>query len=277
MINILITGSEGYTGSMILEQLNIVKSYFKMNFRDLDLIIYEIKELNRISIRKYASINFDFIFHCAVFAGRSYELNDQSVYDNNMDLFLNVNKLKFSKLIHFTSGADLDRRLDIHKCNPYEVINRNPIDAFGKVKNDICKIVIDKKLGLNIRIFNLYGHHSIIRNQFIDNILDNLKSDEPFHIQNDRYFDFFNISDLSPVIFKILKNELNEDYNLSYNKKIKISELTNYIFESFGNTKEIIINLKGKNYTGSNTYKIDELEFKDPFKSVNEFLKSQNI
>ena len=130
---------------------------------------------------------------------------------------------------------------------------------------------------MNIRIFNLYGHHSIIRNQFIDNILDNLKSDEPFHIQNDRYFDFFNISDLSPMIFKILKNELNEDYNLSYNKKIKISELTNYIFESFGNTKEIIINLKGKNYTGSNTYKIDELEFKDPFKSVNEFLKSQNI
>ena len=106
MINILITGCEGYTGSMILEQLNVVKSYFKMNFRDLDLIIYEIKGLNQISIRKYASINFDFIFHCAVFAGRSYELNDQSVYDNNMDLFSNVNKLKFSKLIHFTSGAD---------------------------------------------------------------------------------------------------------------------------------------------------------------------------
>ena len=84
MINILITGCEGYTGSMILEQLNVVKSYFKMNFRDLDVVIYEIKELNQISIRKYASINFDFIFHCAVFAGRSYELNDQSVYDNKI-------------------------------------------------------------------------------------------------------------------------------------------------------------------------------------------------
>lgn len=273
MINVLITGSKGYTGSMILEQLNVVKSYFKMNFRELDVIIYEIKELNQISIRKYASINFDFIFHCAVVAGRSYELNDQSVYDNNMALFSNVSKLKFHKLIHFTSGADLDRRLDIHKCNPYEVIDRKPIDAFGKVKNDICKIVIDKKLGLNIRIFNLYGHHSIIRNQFIDNILDNLESDEPFQIQNDRYFDFFSIRDLSPVIFKIFINELNEDYNLSYNKKIKISELAKYIFESFGNNKKIIINQQGKNYTGSNNYKIDEVEFKDPYKSVNEFLK----
>ena len=75
------------------------------------------------------------------------------------------------------------------------------------------------------------------------------------------------------MIFKILINELNEDYNLSYNKKIKISELAKYIFESFGNTKKIIINQQGKNYTGSNNYKIDEVEFKDPYKSVNEFLK----
>jgi len=277
MIRILITGSKGYTGSMILEQLKIVKSYFKMNYRDLDFLIFEIKELNKSSVINFSTIKFDFIFHCSVVGGRSYELNDQSVYDDNMNMFLMLKNLNYKKIVHFTSAADLDRRLEIDKCNPAEIFNRNPIDPFGKVKNEICRIVKDKKLGLNVRIFNLFGHPSINRNQFIDNLLDNCDFKDFFEIKNDRYFDFFNVNDLSIIIFKILTNELDEDYNLSYNIKIKISELAKYIFESAGLQKEIIIKKQGKNYTGSNFYKIDEIESKHPFLSFKELNKMTKL
>lgn len=46
------------------------------------------------------------------------------------------------------------------------------------------------------------------------------KSKKEIIIQNDRYFDFFYIEDLRPIIYDIITSKLEEDVNLCYQKNI---------------------------------------------------------
>jgi nucleoside-diphosphate-sugar epimerase len=215
-MKILITGCDGYVGSLVQSQLEIVSEFYSMNDYSIELEILGLERINDFNLKKLRGTHFDFIFHCAVSGGRSYESNNEDVYFDNLNVFLDLLTLSSSKIIHFSSAADLDRENDIDLANPLDVLIKAPKDYFGKAKNEISKIIIDKDLGVNLRVFNLFGSNIHSRYQIIDNLFKWSKTKKEIVIQNDRYFDFFFIEDLRPIIYDIITEKLAEDVNLRY-------------------------------------------------------------
>jgi nucleoside-diphosphate-sugar epimerase len=253
-MKILITGCEGYVGSLVRGQLEIVNEFYSMNDYSIELEIIGLEKINDFNLKKLRSTHFDFIFHCAVIGGRSYEQNNEEIYFDNLNVFLDLLTLSSSKIIHFSSAADLDRENDIDLADPSDVLIKTPKDYFGKAKNEISKIIIDKDLGINLRVFNLFGSHRYSRYQMIDNLFKWSKTKKEIIIQNDRYFDFFFIEDLRPIIYDIITEKLEEDINLCYQKKYLISEVAEHIQKLLNTDSKIFIQSKGKSYTGSNKY-----------------------
>lgn len=259
---ILVTGADGFVGNFICNILDDFERYYYMN----KIINLEIKKIYHLTenISEFINESYDYIFHCSVVGGRSYDSNTKDVFNENLKLFDIVSRLNFDKLVHFTSAADFCRSRPIDKFLPKEVMEINPTDYFGKSKNQISKIVLNKRLGFNIRVFNLYGNLNFNRFQFIDNAIKSAMSNKEIIINNDRYFDFFLIDDLRKVVSSIILGELNEDYNLSYKEKIKVSHIAQEIIKFTNSKSSIYIKDEGFSYTGLNEYYIEEIENANP-------------
>lgn len=277
-IKILLTGAEGYVGGLVYEQLEILRRYSFMNpYLAPDIYVKPLFFLDHQSIRLLTNEKFDFIFHCAVVGGRSFDDDDPSIFAKNTELFNLLKQLSFKKIIHFTSAADLGRQNDIVNELPESVINSTPLDYFGKSKKNICNEIIKNKLGLNLRIFNIYGRNEKKSQNFIDTVVEKLLLNEEININSDRLFDIFYIDNLRPVLIKIINNEMDFDYNLVYEKKYKISDFVHFIAKNLKSKSKINIINNGKTYTGKNVFTISELESIDPLDDLSIFLKSKKL
>lgn len=271
-IKILVTGVEGYVGGMVYQQLEILSRYNFMN-PDSSKNIY-VKPLYYLDYQSVKLIDeeFDFIFHCAVIGGRRFDKNEVDVYDNNLELFNLIKQIKSKKIIHFTSAADLDRRYEINHAIPDKVLDSLPNDNFGRAKNLISKEIIKNKIGLNLRIFNIYGRYIKNSNNFIDSIIDSCLLNNEINLLEDRFFDIFYIENLRTILLKIINNEILSDYNLVHQKKYKISELISFVSNHL-NSKSILTNAKvGKDYTGGNILRIKNIDIIDPLDDLREYI-----
>jgi nucleoside-diphosphate-sugar epimerase len=274
-IKILVTGVEGYVGGMVYQQLEILSRYYFMN-PDSSNNIY-VKPLYYLDYQTVKLIDeeFDFIFHCAVIGGRRFDNNDANVYDNNLELFNLIKKIKSKKIVHFTSAADLDRRYEIDHAIPDKVLDSLPSDNFGLAKNLISKEIIKNKIGLNIRIFNIYGRYVKNSNNFIDSIIDNCLLNNKINLFEDRYLDIFYIENLRTILLKIIDNEILNDYNLVHQKKYKISELILFVSDYLNSKSKLTIEKAGKNYTGENILKIKNIDLIDPIDNLREYVEKR--
>lgn len=274
-IKILVTGVEGYVGGMVYQQLEILSRYNFMN-PDSSNNIY-VKPLYYLDLQSVKIIDeeFDFIFHCAVIGGRRFDINDKNTYDKNLELFSLVKEIKSKKIIHFTSAADLDRNNEIHRAIPEQVMDSHPYDNFGLAKNFISKEIIKNKIGLNLRIFNIYGRYINNSNNFIDFIIDSCLINKDIYLLEDRYFDIFYIENLRSILLKIINSEILYDYNLVHQKKYKISEIISFISNYLDSNSILTVEKTGKNYTGENILRIKNIDLIDPIDDLKEYINKR--
>jgi nucleoside-diphosphate-sugar epimerase len=274
-IKILVTGVEGYVGGMVYQQLEILSRYYFMN-PDSSNNIY-VKPLYYLDYPSVKIIDeeFDFIFHCAVIGGRRFDNNETDIYGKNLELFSLVKQIKSKKIIHFTSAADLDRSNDIHQAIPEKVLDSHPNDNFGLAKNIISKEIIKNKIGLNLRIFNIYGRYIKNSNNFIDLIIDSCLLNNEINLIEDRYFDIFYIENLRSILLKIINSEILSDYNLVHQKKYKISELIYFISNYLDSKSILTVEKTGKNYTGENILRIKNIDLIDPLEDLKEYINKR--
>jgi nucleoside-diphosphate-sugar epimerase len=273
---ILVTGVEGYVGGMVYQILEILSRYNFMNpDSSNNIYVKPLYYLDYQSVNEIIDENFDFIFHCAVIGGRRFYNDEQNIYDKNIELFNLVKQIKSKRIIHFTSAADLDRSCEIDNAIPGNVLNSFPNDNFGRAKNFISKEIISNKLGLNLRIFNIYGRYLKNSNNFIDSIIDTCLLNNEIHLVEDRYFDIFYIENLRPVLQKIINNEILDDYNLVHPRKYKISELISFISNYTGSKSELSIEKTGKAYTGGNILRIKNIDLIDPLVDLKEYINKR--
>jgi nucleoside-diphosphate-sugar epimerase len=270
---IIVTGVEGYVGGMVYQILEILSRYNFMNpDSSNNIYVKPLYYLDYQSVTEIADEEFDFIFHCAVVGGRRFDIDEQNIYDKNIELFNLVKQIKSKKIIHFTSAADLDRSSVIDNVIPDNVLDSYPNDNFGLAKNFISREIFSNKIGLNLRIFNIYGRYIKNSNNFIDSIIDSCMLNNEIHLFEDRYFDIFYIENLRIVLLKIIHNEISVDYNLVHQKKYKISELVLFISNHLGSRSRLTIEKTGKAYTGGNQLKIKNIDLIDPLHDLKEYI-----
>lgn len=256
-MKILLTGSNGFLGSNILQKL---KEYdiTAITRNDLDLCNTEETDLF------FSNNKFDIVIHCAINGGNRLVTDDYScLYQNTlMALNLQKNKSSFNKLIHFGSGAELDRNLDIfgYENNIY---NRVPNDYYGLSKNIIARIFDSEPNFYNLRIFNVFAEDEAARRMIKSNILNYIEGN-PIIIHQDKLMDFFFIDDFVTILKYYIDDKCSiKEIDCVYREKVSLSQIAYMINHLSDHKVPVVTNseARGNNYTGNYSIFFNQTKF----------------
>ena len=252
MMNILVTGANGFIGSNIIELLsnNTNFNFFKGTRNNIDL--YSID-----SIERYLDKNqIDTVIHCAIEGGSRLKQDTSDMLYRNILIYENLIKFnhRYKVFINFGSGAEFDRKHDISNVNEYDMFGVVPTDFYGLSKNIISKLSVHYCASVNLRIFGCF-YHNELSTRFIKNNINKYINHKSMIIHQDRYMDFFYMNDLINIIEYYLNNPPStyKDINMSYLKKYKLSDITSIINDLSSYKVDVIIENEnfGLNYTGN--------------------------
>ena len=249
-MKILITGANGFIGRNLATALEGEYEVTKLTRQTVDLT-------NRTAVGVFfADKSFDVVLHCAMVGGRRNIADGPDVLYKNLAMFYNLleHQNKFSKLISFGSGAELDRSKDINLLNNYYKDNY-PLDYYGMAKNIIARLIENEPNCFSIRLFNVFGNDEESA-RFIKANIQRYIDKETIIIHQDKLMDFFYIDDLITLVkFYLNKSHIPEEINAVYKDKYHLSEIAAIINNLSDYKVDIIINQEGfsKCYIGKST------------------------
>jgi GDP-L-fucose synthase len=246
-MNILITGSDGFIGRNLSQQLKqFGHNIYCINKNSCNL-------LDQSSVDNFFRTNntrYNLIIHTAIEGGRRTKIDNPDIVYNNLLMLYNLLSYQsyYECIISFGSGAELDRRYDINSHS----INRYPIDPYGLSKSIIDKLcVIEDKL-CNFRLYNCFGVDEQPDRMIRANIIRYLNK-ENIIIQQNRRMDFFYIDDLGLLIHSLIScNNIPKIHDCCYAEKYDLFQIAEMINHLDNHKVDIIIEEPGlnKDYTG---------------------------
>lgn len=257
-MNILITGSSGYIGRNLTEQLSSKYNLYTPSHKELDL-------LNEILVLEYfKNHKIDTVINTAVVGGSRTGEYARNMFYDNLRMFFNIARCKnhFKKMIHLGSGAEYDKRPPIKKVKEEDFDKRVPADDYGYYKY-LCSKYIENAEGIvSLRIFGLFGKYEDYRYRFISNAICRNLLGLPITINRDVYFDYVYINDFVRIVdYFISRNVGYNSYNIGTGKPINLIAIAKKINKIAEKRSDIIIKYPGfnKEYTCNNTRLINEL------------------
>lgn len=245
-MKILITGGNGFIAS------NLKNKLLNHEITTISRTDFDLRSTNDTDAF-FKDKHFDVVLHTAIVGGnRLVEDTKDCVHDNAiMAQNLLKNKKYWNRLIHFGSGAELDRAQDI-QGNTNNFFNRFPEDPYGLSKNVICRMFYGYSNIYNLRIFNVFAENEAERRMIKSNI-KNYISDQPIIIHQDKYMDFLYIDDFAKIVELYLEGKnLPKEIDCVYETKLKLSDIANIINNLSAKKVPIEINSSdlGKSYCG---------------------------
>jgi len=208
-MKILITGKTGYIAKSIYSYLKSKYEITAVGRTDFDLTD------SQATLEYFSDKYFDVVIHCAVSGGSRLKQESWNDLDDNLKMYYNLLncKSKFSKLIHFGSGAETNA----------------PETPYGLSKRVIANSISEQDNFYNIRIFGVFDENEW-ETRFIKANIKRYINKEPIIIHRDRYMDFFYMKDLvSLVEFYILNRDVDKQIDCSYITVCKLSDIANMI------------------------------------------------
>jgi GDP-L-fucose synthase len=254
-MNILITGGNGYIAKNLYNTFKDKYNITSITRQDFDLT-------NSFETLKYFSDKyFDIVIHCAVSGGSRLKPDTWVDMDNNLKMHYNLLscKDKFTKLIHFGSGAETNA----------------PESPYGLSKRVIANSILEQENFYNIKIFAVFDENEL-DTRFIKGNIKRYINKESIIIHQDKWMDFFYIKDLiSLVDYYINNNNLPKQIDCSYIGLYKLSEIANIINELDEYKVDIKIEQNGMalSYYGIANILIEFIGLKEGIKEVYNKLK----
>ncbi len=251
MKHILVTGGSGFFGYNIATTLKRKYSVVAPSHKELDL-------LDGVKVSNYISKHrIDTVIHCATgerFGG----------FAASVRMFTNLLEQngRLSKIITFGSGAEYNKRQDLIRVKESSFGQSLPTDEYGLAKYLMSLLSKTRKNIITLRPFGVYGPHEDYCIKFISNAIVKQLAGIPIVIKQDVVFDYLYIDDLTRIVEYIATHRMRyNDYNVTPNKSITLSEIVRIILLNVGAKDSITIKNPGFNfqYTGSNKRLLREL------------------
>lgn len=273
-MKIFLTGGNGFFGKNIIEQLGDKYEILSPGRQELNL-------LDSDKVFKYLEKNKpDIVLHVAAVGGNRSRA-DLDVLKNNLIIFYNLLNAKthFNRMIVFGSGAEYDKRNDLHLIGEEDFGLNIPEDEYGLAKFTMSKIAAESDFITHLRCFGVFGKHEDYKTRFISNSICKALFDLPITINQNIYFDYIYIDDLVRIVDKIIENKPKDTfYNIGSGKRIDLLTIAKIILEVAKKDLPITIFKEGfnKEYT-CNIKKIknefSELEFIDLKKAISKMVE----
>ena len=236
MSRVLITGGNGFVAK-------VIDNYLRGEYEVHCLCKEELNLLDRDNIKRRALEFYDVIINTAVVGGNRKDVDDKSVFCDNMAMIENLlSEMNDDQvLINFTSGAEF----------------RNENTAYGLAKKITTRLINARKNSYNLRLYGCFGPDEM-DTRFIKRCFDR----EEIIVADDIEFDFFYVEDVARVCKFLIDgglgksershyNERIKDIDCVYREKYKLSDIAKMIKEKYRPNLEVIIgNPSGDEYTG---------------------------
>ena len=235
MNNILITGSTGFVGSNLLNNLyndnkiyliirkkkqikNLVKKY-----KNVNIIFYnKVNELNK----KLKNYKIDIVIHCATHYVKKHNYSDIKKLNNSNILLGNVllENLKIMKVKKFINFSTIWEDFNSIKDNNYNLYSTYK-KGFGIILNYYEKMLSNLKF-YNLMISNTFGENDL-RLKITTVLKNNHKKNKLTVIASKNLImNLLNVNDISTAINLIIKKNVKPGkYLLKNNKDFKIKEI----------------------------------------------------
>ena len=264
-MKILITGGSGFVGRNVKEYLEEKNAHgahyeiFAPSSRELDCV-------DETAVTEYLKKNrFDVILNFAVYADTPENDRDASrILEYNLRIFHNFakNKDHYGRMFYTGSGAEFDKRNDIHLAREEEVGKTIPVSQYGLMKYTVNEIIEHTDNIYNIRIWGLYGKYEYYPTKFISNICCKTIKGLPISIRQNVYFDYLWIEDFLRMVDAFLEADLKyHSYNMCTGEPIDLVSLAHIVQEVSGKDTGLYVCREGlaKEYTASNERLLEQL------------------
>lgn len=250
---ILVTGSTGFIGKNLTEQLQLSYDISSPTSKQLNL-------LDENQVKKYLLKNkFDVVLHCATHNGTKVSNKDLSlVFKNNLKMFFNLARCNslYKKMFYFGSGAEYDMRNYIPKMKEDHFDTYVPVDDYGFSKYIMAKYIKNIPNIYDLRLFGVYGKYEDWRIRFISQSICQVISNKDIIINQNVFFDYLYIDDLVKIIKLLIEKKtiLPRHINVCTGKTMDLISLAKIVIDISGKKLKIKIKEKGlkKEYSGNN-------------------------
>ena len=270
MKKVLLTGGSGFVGSNVLPFLKEKYYVFAPTRSELDV-------RNLSDVLSYISKNkFDVIVHLA--SPSPVRSADKDSYDRLFEdclkIFMNFYSVRdeCEKIIYSGSGAEFDKRWDIHNVRESDIGKKIPVDDYGRAKYIMNDMARSSQNIYNLRIFGCFGPREY-DSKFITHAIRCCLKNEPITIKQDCFFDYLYIDNYAQYLQYFIDNTPKyHDYNACSGQRILLSDIAKLVAEKMENAKKIQILQEGfnKEYTASNERIMKETGLKDEIISVSD-------
>ena len=226
-MKILITGSNGYIGKAI--QQNLPGHELTLLHRSVCEITDE-QQVDDFFLDAPYVDKYDVVIHCAAAGGSRLKGDTPKVLHDNLKMFLNLykHKDKFDTFIHFGSGAQY------HAPDTY----------YGFSKRIISEIMETESNFFNLIIYGLFDKNEI-ETRFIKSCINNCKKNKPIKIHKNKQMDFFHMEDLLKLINEYISGTRKDQLvECVYMEKLDLYEIAKIAITELGKG-EITIEQQG--------------------------------
>ncbi len=272
-MKILITGGNGFIARNLSEQLKGEYDILTANRQELDLLDAE-KVSRLLKERK-----FDIVIHTATYdAAPKHSIKDKTkVLENNLRMFFNIARCKehFGKMLFFGSGAEYSREHWIPKMKEDYFDKHIPEDQYGLSKYIMTKYALLNTDIYNLRLFAVFGKYEDPKVRIISNICHDAVLGKDIGINQNKYYDFMHIDDLTKIVKWFIDNKPQKKvYNVCSGEVNDFKSIAEKVLKISGKKLNIRIETNGlcREYSGDNTLLLQELKnFR--FSSLDESIK----
>ncbi len=219
-MKVLVTGASGFIGSYLAKHLSFYDVHAPTSS--------ELNLLDRQAVVEYCfEHKFDTVVHCAAVGRDTPRAIDNKIVSDNLSMFVNLAHCRksFGRLIHFSSGADFSIDMSLDMVPEEHLEGYFPTHSYGFSKNVIARLAKTLDKCYNVRLFSVIDK-SESNNRLLKRFIAHYKEGKQFVLKDDRYVDFFALSDIFKVIESYIEDEpINPDMNLVYLKKRKVSDI----------------------------------------------------
>lgn len=232
MKKILITGGNGYIAKSLYNKLSNTYQIESISRRNFDLT--DLYATQQWFYKKY----YDVVIHTAIKGGNRLIIEDSSVLEDNLRMYLNLLQCSnsYNKLINIGSGAEFI----------------DPPSFYGMSKKIINYSISNKDNFFNIRIYAIFDENELDR-RFIKSNIYRYLNKEAILIYQNKLMDFIYMDDFIQIINKyILIDNLPKSINCVYKQKYSLLDISNIInnLDNYNVSINIENNVNDKSYIG---------------------------